>query len=73
MGKLGMNLKSRLTEVMHCFFHDEEGQSTTEYILILFVVVLVALKFRNKFVTQMGTTVDSLFSKITEATQDSGN
>lgn len=39
---------------------EEEGQSTTEYILILSVVVMIAMKFR----TVIGSKLDSLVSKV---------
>ncbi len=42
------------------FIADERGQSTTEYILILAVVVMIALKFREKFNAVMGKATDKL-------------
>lgn len=45
-------------------FRDEEGQSTTEYILILAVVVMIAMKFKQQMGTRMGGIVDQLGSKI---------
>ncbi|MBY0470124.1 hypothetical protein K2X30_03075 [bacterium] len=59
-----MNLKQRLKKVIGNFFREEEGQSTTEYILILFVVILIAMKFKNEFTTRMTKTVGSLFDKM---------
>jgi Flp pilus assembly pilin Flp len=51
--ELFKNLASR-------FIADERGQSTTEYILILAVVVMIALKFREKFNAVMGKATDKL-------------
>jgi Flp pilus assembly pilin Flp len=40
-----MNLKKHLLRLVT----DERGQSTTEYILILSVVVMIAMKFKTTF------------------------
>ena len=42
------------------FMAEEEGQSTVEYILMLAVVVMVAMQFRNKFRTKVDQMVDNL-------------
>ena len=42
-------MKRRLSQ----FLRDEEGQSTTEYILIMAVVVMVAMKFKKVFTEQI--------------------
>jgi len=52
------------------FIKDDRGQSTTEYILILSVVVMIALKFKEKFQGQLMKTVESLGGRIEEATND---
>ncbi len=49
------------------FIADEEGQSTTEYILILAVVVMVAMKFKNIFGGKLEKAVGTLGGKIDEA------
>lgn len=46
---------------------DEAGQSTTEYILILAVVVMVAMKFKDKFGGLLGGAVDTLGNKVNQA------
>lgn len=48
------------------FIRDEEGQSTTEYILILAVVVMVAMKFKNTFQNKLEGAVEKLGTKIDE-------
>lgn len=59
-----MMLKKNKTELFKNFFgrliSDERGQSTTEYILILAVVVMIALKFREKFNSVMTRATDKL-------------
>ena len=54
-----------LKNLIKGFVADERGQSTTEYILILSVVVMVALKFKKEFeplltrlVGRLGTDID---------------
>jgi pilus assembly protein Flp/PilA len=44
------------------FMRDEEGQSTTEYILILAVVVMIALKFKK----QIGDVITNATDKIND-------
>jgi Flp pilus assembly pilin Flp len=60
-----MRFLSRLWE-------DDRGQSTTEYILILSVVVMVALKFKSSFQTRLTSMVDKLGSNIDNAMNDDG-
>jgi Flp pilus assembly pilin Flp len=43
---------------------DEQGQSTTEYILILSVVVMIAMKFKSQFGEKIKGVVDSLTGQI---------
>ena len=55
------------------FFRDESGQSTTEYILILAVVVMIALKFKGAIGEKIEKATDDLGSKITEGLNDTLN
>ena len=48
---------------------DEAGQSTTEYILILSVVVMIAMKFKDKFGTMMTSQVEKLGNQIDQGLQ----
>ncbi len=54
------NWRARLRRVMR----DRRGQSTTEYILILAVVVMVALKFKEQFRGRLEGAVENLGQKI---------
>jgi Flp pilus assembly pilin Flp len=51
-------------------FQEESGQSTTEYILILAVVVMIAMKFKDTFGKKLTATVDNLGGKIDRAVED---
>lgn len=53
-------MTERLMQNFKRFLHDEEGQSTTEYILILAVVVMIALKFKK----QVGSLIDDRIDKL---------
>ena len=53
------------------FWGDERGQSTTEYILILAVVVMLATKFRTAFSSRLGGIIDKLGTEIDGATTSS--
>jgi len=48
------------------FWADESGQSTTEYILILAVVVMIAMKFKNMFGKKIEDMVGGLGGKLGE-------
>jgi Flp pilus assembly pilin Flp len=49
------------------FWRDERGQSTTEYILILAVVVMIASKFRETFQKKLIGIVERLGGEIEKA------
>ena len=46
------------------FIREEEGQSTTEYILILAVVVMIAMKFKEKIGMLIGNRIDTLSTDL---------
>lgn len=45
-------------------WNDERGQSTTEYILILSVVVMIAIKFKKSFGDKINNMVEKLGGDI---------
>ncbi len=54
-------------------WNDDLGQSTTEYILILAVVVMVAMKFKTTFQAKLTGILDNVGGQIDKATQSDGN
>ncbi len=52
----------------HCmdFLLDEEGQSTTEYILILAVVVMIAMKFKEKVGALVQGRIENISGQLNE-------
>lgn len=58
-----------LGRVMIRLLKDESGQSTTEYILILAVVVMVAMKFKSTFGSKLETILNTLGGNLDSATQ----
>lgn len=71
-GNLGvMNIKSNsgktALRTLKAFLRDDRGQSTTEYILILSIVVMVVLKFKEAFVGRVTGITNQLGTKIEDA------
>lgn len=52
---------------MTTLYKDDRGQSTTEYILILAVVVMIAMKFKKEFGVKLTGTLDQLGNQIQDA------
>ena len=50
--------------------NEEQGQSTIEYILMLAIVVLIAMKFKSQFTAQMEKLVGKVGSQIDDATNN---
>ncbi|MGE3263454.1 MAG: Flp family type IVb pilin [Bacteriovoracia bacterium] len=48
------------------FLQDESGQTTTEYILILAVIVTIFMQFRKKLLT----IINKLFAGLDQASDD---
>jgi Flp pilus assembly pilin Flp len=59
---MGMKLMTNIKR----FVKDESGQTTTEYILILAVIVTIFMQFRNKLTTMLG----KLFKGMDEGTEE---
>ena len=57
------------------FLKDEEGQTSTEYILLVAVVALIVFKFKSIAVTKLGNLTEQVFGKADTMVQsiDSGN
>lgn len=45
------------------FLKDENGQTSTEYILLVAVVAIVIMKFKNKLLTGLENLTDGVFSQ----------
>lgn len=46
------------------FLKDEEGQTTIEYVLMLAVVVLILMKFRETAQSKMDSVTGKIFEKV---------
>jgi Flp pilus assembly pilin Flp len=68
IGVRNMNAK----RFLRALWDDDRGQSTTEYILILSVVVMVALKFKTTFQKKLDGILNGLDNKISNAMNDDG-
>lgn len=54
-------------QLLKRFLKDDRGQSTTEYILILAVVVMIAMKFKESFSGRLKGAVDKIGGQIDQA------
>lgn len=63
-------MKMTIKEQVLRFLRDEEGQSTTEYILILAVVVMIASKFRKEIGDQISKVTTRVGNQISEQIQE---
>lgn len=52
------------------FLKDEEGQTSTEYILLVAIVALVVIKFGDKLKSKLLGMVDGVFAKADGALED---
>ncbi len=66
-------MRDGFQKFLNRFWKEETGQSTTEYILILAVVVMIAMKFQKSFKKTMGTQMQNLDNKLNSAFDDSGD
>ena len=60
----------RLREKLGQFLHQEEGQSTFEYVLILFAVVLLALKFKEEIVGKLNDSIGKVGGKMDQVFEE---
>ncbi len=59
-------------ETISKFLKDESGQTTTEYILILAVIVTIFMQFRKKLLNIINKLFGQLDSATNEAVKDFG-
>lgn len=50
-------------------WYDEDGQSMTEYMLMLFIVVMIAVKFKGLFMGKIESLFGQIGNKMDEAVQ----
>lgn len=62
-----------MKKILKDFLKDDRGQSTTEYILILAVVVMVALRFKSMFQGQLDQMISTLDTQLNSAMQNNGS
>jgi Flp pilus assembly pilin Flp len=60
------------TVTLKNFLKDESGQTTTEYILILAVIVTIFMQFRKKLTGILGKIFGGLDSKTGQILEDDG-
>lgn len=60
----------RLKTLFKQFIQDERGQSTTEYILILAIVVMIAMRFKEIIEDKIRTATEKVGSGIDGVLED---
>ena len=60
----------KMTSFIKKLWNDESGQGSTEYILLLMVIVALALLFRNKIYEAIGSKLEQLGQGIGAFTGD---
>ena len=48
------------------YLQDEEGQTSTEYILLVAVVAMIVIKFREKLKSNLDDVTDNVFNKTNQ-------
>ena len=46
------------------YLRDEDGQTSTEYILLVAVVAMIVIKFKDKLTTKLDGVLNGVFSKV---------
>ena len=52
------------------YLKDEDGQTSTEYILLVAVVAVIILKFKETLQTRLNTLIEGVFGKTDAIIQD---
>lgn len=62
-----------MKQLLISFWKDENGQTSTEYILLVAVVALIVFKFRNTATTQIDKITNQIFSGMGNIANDIQN
>jgi pilus assembly protein Flp/PilA len=55
--------RTKMKNTVIAFLKDEDGQTSTEYILLVAIVALIVIKFGDKLKTKLTGLVDNVFDK----------
>jgi Flp pilus assembly pilin Flp len=61
-------MKNRLMQ----FLKDESGQTTTEYVLILFLIVTLCMQLKSRVIKILNKLFEGMESKTTDIMSDDG-
>ena len=62
-------MKNRIVE----FLKDEDGQTSTEYILLVAMVAIIVLKFKQQLQDQLNALLDNVFQNVNQELTDGFN
>ncbi len=52
-----------MKKVLQTFWNDEDGQTTTEYIILLAIVIAIVFRFRSTLEEKLTSLIDKIFSR----------
>jgi len=52
-----------MKKVLKAFWEDEDGQTTTEYIILLAIVIAIVFKFRDSLQEKLTSLIGNIFSR----------
>jgi len=62
-----------MKNLIWAYLKDEEGQTSTEYILLVAVVALIVFKFKKVATTRLSSITDSVFNNADSWVQNMNN
>lgn len=62
-----------MKNLIWAYLKDEEGQTSTEYILLVAVVALIVFKFKKVATTRLSTITESVFNNADSWVQNMNN
>jgi pilus assembly protein Flp/PilA len=52
-----------MKKVLKAFWEDEDGQTTTEYIILLAIVIAIVFKFRDSLQDKLSSLITNIFAR----------
>ena len=62
--KKGPEMKRQIIKALKEFWKDEEGQTSTEYILMVAIVVMIIMRFRKELETRISGLIEKTFASM---------
>jgi len=62
--KKGPEMKRQIIKALKEFWKDEEGQTSTEYILMVAIVVMIIMRFRTELERRISGLIEKTFASM---------